>query len=340
MIIIGSGKSTTTYEQAVLREDPNSTHFFSDNSDGTIVTPLYQAFEFNASSGKFVVSYPTTAVDDLYVGNVLYRTNNGTSGTQLYKFEITQAPTGNDLETRSNMTTYYAKATTVYEGVEPTEIISGGTSLNILEYNGVKYWGKPFALNLDAGANSTITVERTSSPNQHASTGFLTTGSLVYYGDVLKISASPSANYKLTTFTVNGTTWTSGNTITVTSAVTVVTIAEQAAQWRTVWTGQEVFEGENSGSLWNPTPLDETKTFTGVKANLPTKVSGGAGIDGPTINQFNSLELNGKTLVVKTTDPVIEMYVYSPTQDNKLTANLLDGWLYPNLYITKIEQYY
>lgn len=130
MIVIGSGKSTTTREQAVLREDPNSTHFFSDNSDGTIGTPLYQAFDFYESSGIFVVSYPTTAVDDLYVGNVLYRTNNGTSGTQLYKFEITQAPTGNNLETKSNMTTYYVKTNTVYDGVEPEELIVGGVNLD------------------------------------------------------------------------------------------------------------------------------------------------------------------------------------------------------------------
>ena len=135
MIVIGSGKSTTTHEQAVLREDPNSTHFFSDNSDGTISTPLYQAFDFYESSGRFVVSYPTTAVDDLYVGNVLYRTNNGTSGTQLYKFEITQAPIGNDLQTKSNMTTYYVKTTTVYDGTELTDVIYNDKALTKIIVN-------------------------------------------------------------------------------------------------------------------------------------------------------------------------------------------------------------
>lgn len=340
MLIIGSGNTTTAYEQAVLREDPNSTHFFSDNSDGTISTPLYQAFEFNASSGKFVVSYPTTAVDDLYVGNVLYRTNNGTSGTQLYKFEITQAPTGNDLETKSNMTTYYVKTNTVYDGVAPTEIIYNGTSLNILDVGGVKYWGKPFALNLDAGANSTITVERTSSPNQHASTGYLTTGSLVYYGDVLKISATANSNAALTGFTVNGVNWTNGNTLTVTSAVTVVTTAE-VKQWRTVWTGKSDFYNKDT------TAKDVTNTLTGVKANVPTKINTVrlASTDNDLeATILTNVELNGKTLVYEFTQGFFNkayLYVYAPTVANQITANIQGtGLVNSGLRITKVQQYY
>ena len=110
----------------------------------------------------------------------------------------------------------------------------------------VPVWGKPFSLTIQAGANSTVTVNRTSSPNQHASTGNITSGGIVYYGDTLTITATPASGYKLTQFTINGTEYANGETsavsqtITVTSAVSVVINTESAVSWRTVWAGSEV----------------------------------------------------------------------------------------------------
>lgn len=107
----------------------------------------------------------------------------------------------------------------------------------------IPVWGKPFSLTIQAGANSTVTVNRTSSPNQHASTGNITSGGIVYYGDTLTITATPASEYKLTKFTINGTEYASGQTsavsqtITVTSAVSIVSTTESAASWKTFWTG-------------------------------------------------------------------------------------------------------
>lgn len=107
----------------------------------------------------------------------------------------------------------------------------------------IPVWGKPFPLTIQAGANSTVTVNRTSSPNQHANTGTVTSGGIVYYGDTLTITATPASGYKLTKFTINGTEYASGQTsvvsqtITVTSAVSIVSTTESAASWRTYWTG-------------------------------------------------------------------------------------------------------
>lgn len=107
----------------------------------------------------------------------------------------------------------------------------------------IPVWGKPFSLTIQAGANSTIAVNRTSSPNQHANTGTVTSGGIVYYGDTLTITATPTSGYKLTKFTINGTEYASGQTsavsqtITVTSAVSIVSTTESAASWRTYWTG-------------------------------------------------------------------------------------------------------
>lgn len=107
----------------------------------------------------------------------------------------------------------------------------------------IPVWGKPFSLSIQAGANSTVTVNRTSSPNQHANTGTVTSGGIVYYGDTLTITATPASGYKLVSFTINGTEYASGQTsavsqtITVTSAVSIVSTTESAASWKTFWTG-------------------------------------------------------------------------------------------------------
>ena len=111
----------------------------------------------------------------------------------------------------------------------------------------IPVWGKPFPLTIQAGANSTVTVNRTSSPNQHANTGTVTSGGIVYYGDTLTITATPASGYKLTKFTINGTEYANSETsavsqtITVTGAVSVVTATQSAASWHTYWTGSSTY---------------------------------------------------------------------------------------------------
>lgn len=82
-------------------------------------------------------------------------------------------------------------------------------------------WGKPFSLTKSVGTNSSLTVKRTSSPNQNSSLISLASGEKVYYGDVLSITAKPASGYKLTSFTINGTEYGSGQTSAVTKTVTV-----------------------------------------------------------------------------------------------------------------------
>ena len=132
-----------------------------------------------------------------------------------------------------------------YNGVEPTAIKYNGTDLTVLKYGiGLTaVWGKPFSLTIQAGANTTVTVRRTSSPNQHASDGNITSGGIVYYGDIIIVKVTPANGYSLTTFTINGTEYANNQTIeveqvvTITEAVSIVTSAENAGSWRTYWTG-------------------------------------------------------------------------------------------------------
>ena len=73
-----------------------------------------------------------------------------------------------------------------------------------------------------SATNTTITVQRTSSPKAGASTGNLSSGATVYYSDVLKITFTAATNYTLATHTVNGSSFTSGGSHTVTANVSVV----------------------------------------------------------------------------------------------------------------------
>lgn len=76
-------------------------------------------------------------------------------------------------------------------------------------------------------ATHTITVNRTTSAlgTSLAATGKLSNGASIYKGDKLQISFSPSTNYGIDTHTVNGSTFTSGNTHTVSGNVSVVVTA-------------------------------------------------------------------------------------------------------------------
>lgn len=199
------------------------------------------------------------------------------------------------------------------DGVLPTEIkvVKNGTTtdLTVLKTikNGVEtaVWGKPFTITLSIGTNSSMSVNRTSSPNQHARIGGLGSGAKVYYGDVLSITATPGSGYKLLLFIINGTNYGSGQTsavtqtITVTSAVTVKCTTEAAASWQTVWTGSQGV----AAFIWKTTASGtKTKTLangtpTGIDWSLPTKITGTAscynnGIDSQTTATITDLELS------------------------------------------------
>lgn len=76
-----------------------------------------------------------------------------------------------------------------------------------------------YSLSISAGTGSQIIVNRTLS--SMGATGNLSNGAELFYGDVLKISFAPSANYSITTHTVNGTSFTSGNSYEVSGNVSV-----------------------------------------------------------------------------------------------------------------------
>lgn len=114
-------------------------------------------------------------------------------------------------------------------GSNYTGTFSPNTSLTVLKVNKggtiTSVWGKPYSLSVTNNSGTgavNVAVNRTASPNQHASTGTVSAGSnKIYHGDVLSITATPVSGYKLTTFTINGTSYASSQTSAVTKTTTV-----------------------------------------------------------------------------------------------------------------------
>lgn len=63
----------------------------------------------------------------------------------------------------------------------------------------IPVWGKPYTVHITKNENIiAYIIQRTDSPNQHAfgNSGLIANNDLVYYGDILNISATPYAHYK------------------------------------------------------------------------------------------------------------------------------------------------
>lgn len=83
-----------------------------------------------------------------------------------------------------------------------------------------------YTLSINAGTGSSISVKKISSPlaSKDVNTIWTSGSATVYYNDVLQITfATTSPEYKLDTYIVNGSTFISGNTHTVTDNVSIAT---------------------------------------------------------------------------------------------------------------------
>lgn len=226
-------------------------------------------------------------------------------------------------------------------------------------------WGKPFSLTLSVGTNSSLTVNRTSSPNQHASTGALSSGATVYYGDVLSITATPSSGYKLLLFIINGTNYGGGQTsavtqtITVTSAVTVKCTTEAAASWQTVWTGSKAISGGRITSTGKTVTTALSSFGSDIISSRITRITGTmSGVIftiGSLSGSFTDKELGESASTKK------DIYILSGSTGTTTSSITTKGYIDSNgisivfgrsgadtsldarsviLTITKVEQYY
>ena len=122
--------------------------------------------------------------------------------------------------TFSASTGYNSSTCTVNSGT-----ITSGSTYTVSGNVTIKSTAKPNTciLTLDVAKGSSITLYRQSS--QGGSTGPLSYDATIYYDDVLIISFASDAEYNLSNCTVNGTTFTSGNTYKVSGNFTIASRA-------------------------------------------------------------------------------------------------------------------
>lgn len=259
-----------------------------------------------------------------------------------------------------------------YNGTSPTAIKYNGTDLTVLKYGTTAVWGKPYSLTITKDSYTTVTVNRTSSPNQGASTGNLSSGSVIYHGDVLKITATANSGYNRTTFKVNGLDYGDSITITVTSAVTVEAYSSPAQSWKTVYTGSLniAYNSKPSSSAGR----SKSTTVNGVLANVPTRITiSQIAINLNTTSAQTVVSSSVQTLgtacgaIVNYSSGAVQVFsdkestyldganttgnvaiiVQKPTSNNQITikdivyrkSTLYSIWI-GSFVVTKIEQYY
>lgn len=242
----------------------------------------------------------------------------------------------------------------VLQGRDYSATFYNATDLTVLKYGTTTVWGKPFSLTIQAGANSTVAANRTSSPNQHANTGAVTSGGIVYYGDTLTITATPASGYKLISFTINGTEYASGETsavsqtITVTSAVSVVINTESAASWKTVWTGSETVHTfrVTTGSFQDGSGMytgSATKQHAIVSNAYPTRITYTLAQESP---QTSDLTQSGEYLTIGNNSSVRASINRSSNNIDFITVikgnkpNSKVFYTGKAVTLTKVEQYY
>ena len=198
-------KSDLVFSNFQIRAvDPqaNNTSYVGGSITVTVNGTAYTIFSATASAGTYKVT-----------ANGSYNTVLVNSSGAAWSYSLSGLSRGNDGKLSVGVS---------WDGITLNNYYSGfGISISGTETVPLTTVAASYGLSISAGTGSAITVSRTSSPNQGAFTGGLSHGAVIYYGDVLKISFSAGTGYNLTSHTVNGSSFTSGNTLTVSAAVSV-----------------------------------------------------------------------------------------------------------------------
>ena len=142
-----------------------------------------------------------------------------------------------------------------------------------------------------------VSVVRDDSPIGSGSIGALSNGATLYYNDELTITFTAATGYTISTHTVNGSTFTSGNTFIATGAVTIV-------QTSTANTYTVVFNANRGTGSGGGTMANQTFTYDAAQnltANAFTRYytatfdANGGEVETPTSNVYCSFIGWGKT---------------------------------------------
>ena len=141
------------------------------------------------------------------------------------------------------------------------------SDVNKIVFNNAVAWCRPFTLHISKGSGvSSVTVQRTLAEEPTASTGALSDGSTIYYNDKLSVSASPSAGYKIDSYTSSRTV--TGDTLV---AITASLVNPVAPTISSVSTGGNPYARTATFTLKNNNPYQsalyyEVSTTSGTVA--------------------------------------------------------------------------
>ena len=156
-----------------------------------------------------------------------------------------------------------------FNNTEITKVYFNGAEKMALKFNGVGYFGKRFTLTKNPSTGVTLTMKRTSSPNQCAAIGAISTGSTIYYGDVITITCTASSGYtnpKLYVNTGSGNILVSSpHSLAVTGNISFYGSATQADTWKTVWSGSQTI---TSGTSFTVPGLDSSNGQIQITAKV------------------------------------------------------------------------
>ena len=156
-----------------------------------------------------------------------------------------------------------------FNNTEITKVYFNGVEKMALKFNGTGYFGKRFSLTKSTSTSVTITVRRTSSPNQRASIGTVSTGNTIYYGDAITITCTANSGYtnpKLYVNTGSGNILVSSpHSLAVTGNVSFYGSATQADTWKTVWSGSQTI---TSGTSFTVPGLDSSNGQIQITAKV------------------------------------------------------------------------
>ena len=179
----------------------NTTSYVGGSITVTVNGTAYTIFSATASAGTYKVA-----------ANGAYNTVLNSAGAA-WSYSLSGLTRGNDGKLSVEVSWNGITLNNWYSGFGIT--VSGTETVTLTTV------AASYRLSISAGTGAAISVSRTSSPNQGAFTGSLSHGAVIYYGDVLTISFSADTGYDLTAHTVNGSSFESGNTLTVSAAVSV-----------------------------------------------------------------------------------------------------------------------
>lgn len=177
---------------------------------------------------------------------------------------------------------------------------------------------------------STAGVNRTSSPLGGGSLGILGDGATLYYNDSLTITFTAGTGYTMTVHTVNGSSFVSGSPYTVTTPVTVVSVA-------TANTYSVVFNANRGTGIGTGTMDNQSFTYDQEKAltandytrQIPVtfNYAGGVGTpaSSPAVSVFNGWATSASGSAVYRDEEVVSNLTTTPNGTVTLYAKWANG---------------